>query len=451
MLRKHSIIKKEISHVTEYLIQFSTLLLILIASIVLYHFQHQFQEIKEIMFESKIGTFFFYFTILIVSLKVIILFYFLIQYLKYKQSNSFTDCELPKISIIVPAYNEGRFVFDTLISISESNYPKDKIQLLSIDDGSSDDTWEWMVKAKEKLDSFLMIYKLEYNQGKKNVLHKGFLLAENEIFVTIDSDSLIEKETLRNLVSPFTTDNQCGAVAGNVKIYNSKKTIIPKMLNVSFAYSFGFIRAAQSSMKTVLCTPGALSAYRKEAVMNCLDFWINQTYLNIKTEIGEDRTLTNMIIKQGYNVLFQSNAIVYTIVPETFKTLRKMFTRWERSNVIENIMMSKFIFSKFRKTNKLNARILLLNEWISMSYAIPSLFAMLLMIMVYPRLFFSSIICTITIYSILPAIYYAINYDKRNSIWIFTYNIFYSFTLFWITPYSILTSRRRGWLTRGKN
>jgi hyaluronan synthase len=308
-----------------------------------------------------------------------------------------------------------------------------------------------MVKAKEKLDSFLMIYKLEYNQGKKNVLHKGFLLAENEIFVTIDSDSLIEKETLRNLVSPFTTDNQCGAVAGNVKIYNSKKTIIPKMLNVSFAYSFGFIRAAQSSMKTVLCTPGALSAYRKEAVMNCLDFWINQTYLNIKTEIGEDRTLTNMIIKQGYNVLFQSNAIVYTIVPETFKTLRKMFTRWERSNVIENIMMSKFIFSKFRKTNKLNARILLLNEWISMSYAIPSLFAMLLMIMVYPRLFFSSIICTITIYSILPAIYYAINYDKRNSIWIFTYNIFYSFTLFWITPYSILTSRRRGWLTRGKN
>jgi hyaluronan synthase len=273
-------------------------------------------------------------------------------------------------------------------------------------------------------------------------------LAIGDVFVTIDSDSIIDKDTLRNLVTPFVVDGNCGAVAGHVKIHNNKKAIIPKMLNVSFAFSFGFIRAAQSQMNTVLCTPGALSAYRKEAVMSCLENWINQTFLGVKTDIGEDRAMTNMIMNQGYSILFQSNALVYTNIPETYKTLRRMFTRWERSNVRENIMMSKFAFGKFRTASTLKPRILLFNQWLSVISAYPSLIAMLLIIVSYPRLFFSSTIISVAIFSIIPAVYYGMKYSKRNSIWIFTYNIFYSFSLFWITPYAILTASRRGWLTR---
>jgi hyaluronan synthase len=443
----HTKAKKFLSFV-DYVIQVNTILLIVGAGFVLYEFQHQFQEIREIMFASTFGTVFFGFTIFVVVVKILFLIYLFTHYYKYKPLESVNNNELPTLTIIVPAYNEGRFVFDTLSSIAQSDYPKDKIQLIAIDDGSKDDTWQWMIIAKEQLGDFISIYQQPENQGKRYALYRGFNLATGDVLVTIDSDSIIDKDTLRNLVTPFVVDEKCGAVGGNVKIYNNKKAIIPKMLNVSFAFSFGFIRAAQSQMKTVLCTPGALSSYRKEAVMNCLEDWINQTFLGVKTDIGEDRAMTNMIMKQGYNILFQSNAPVYTNIPEKYKTLRRMFTRWERSNVRENIMMSKFVFRKFRTANTFKPRILLFNQWLTIISAYPSLIVMLLIITSYPRLFLSSTIISVAIFSIIPALYYCLKHSKRDSIWIFTYNIFYSFTLFWITPYAILTASRRGWLTR---
>lgn len=450
MMHKAKVFKKTKKFLSymDYIIQINTFLLIIGAGFVLYEFQHQFQEIREIMFSSAIGSGFFYFTIVAVSFKILFLVFIFFHYNKYKPIETVKDNELPTLTVIVPAYNEGQFVFDTLNSISQSDYPKNKIQLMAIDDGSKDDTWEWMCKSKEKLGDFLTILKQPENLGKRHALHRGFQLATGEVLVTIDSDSLIDKNTLRNLVSPFVVDLNCGAVAGNVKINNLKNAIIPKMLNVSFAFSFGFIRAAQSQMKTVLCTPGALSAYRKEAVMNCLEDWINQTFLGVKTDIGEDRAMTNMIMKQGYHILFQNNAFVHTNIPETYNTLRKMFTRWERSNVRENIMMTKFAFSKFRPINTFKPRILLINQWLGIISAIPSLIVMLLIILSYPRLFFSSTIISVAIFSIIPAMYYFIKYSKKNSLWIFTYNIFYSFALFWITPFAILTARKRGWLTR---
>jgi hyaluronan synthase len=433
----------------DYGILINTLLLIVGSGFILFHFQDQFQEISAIRFNSTLGGLLFYFTMAILAFKLLFFIFLLVHFLRYKPMKSVMDDELPTITLIVPAYNEGSFVFDTLKSIAASNYPKDKIQLIAIDDGSADDTWDWMKKAKAELGDFLSIYQQPENKGKRHALYRGFKLGAGEVFVTIDSDSLIYVNTLRNLVSPFVVDKKCGAVAGNVKIQNAKDAIIPKMLNVSFAFSFGFIRAAQGQMKSVLCTPGALSAYRKAAVMDCLEEWIDQTFLGVKTDIGEDRAMTNMILKQGYNTLFQSNAHVATNIPETYGVLRKMFTRWERSNVRENIMMSKFAFSDFREDNKIKPRILLVNQWLSVISAYPSLIIMLLSLVFYPMLFLSSTIISIAIFSIIPAIYYAVKSSKRNSLWIFTYNIFYFFTLFWITPYAILTASRRGWLTRG--
>lgn len=432
----------------DYVIQINTFLLIVFAGFVLYEFQHQFQEIREIMLSSTIGTMLFALSIFAIVFKIGFLAYLFIQYSRYRPIESVADSGLPTCTIIVPAYNEGRFVFDTLMSIAKSRYPASKLQLIAIDDGSKDDTWKWMQKAKAELGDFLSIYQQPHNMGKRYALYRGFKMASGDVLVTIDSDSLINEDTLRNLVSPFVTNPRCGAVAGNVKIHNLKRAVIPKMLNISFAFSFGFIRAAQSSVKTVLCTPGALSAYRKQAVMNCLEDWINQTFLGVKTDIGEDRAMTNMILKQGYHTLFQSNALVYTNIPETYRNLRRMFTRWERSNVRENIMMSRFAFKKFREGTKLHARVLLFNQWLSIIAAYPALFVMLLTIVAYPRLFLSSTIVSIAIFSIIPALYYGFSHSFRKSPWIFTYNIFYSFFLFWITPYAILTANRRGWLTR---
>ena len=85
------------------------------------------------------------------AFKVSFFIYKAYNYFKYKPIASVSDKELPTITVIVPAYNEGKQVWDTLMSLDNSNYPKEKIQIISIDDGSKDDTWDWMLDAKTKL------------------------------------------------------------------------------------------------------------------------------------------------------------------------------------------------------------------------------------------------------------------------------------------------------------
>lgn len=426
-----------------------TFFLMLGAILSVYTFQSHFQALHLERMESSWGPIAMTTTLILVFLKICFLAYILFLYIRYKPIKSVTDEALPTCTIIVPAYNEGKLVWSTLTSISESNYPSEKMQIIAIDDGSKDDTWYWMKKAKTQLADRLSIYQQPKNKGKRQALHLGFELGKGEIFVTIDSDSIVKKNTLRNLVSPFVTEQKCGAVAGNVKVLNNQKAIIPRMLNVSFVFSFEFIRSAQSVLGSVLCTPGALSAYRKKAVLACLPEWINQTFMGEPSDIGEDRAMTNMILKQGYHVLFQRNASVLTNTPEKYKSLYKMFIRWERSNVRENIMMSKFAFKNFREGTKTGTRVLLLNQWLKVIMAYPLLLLMFWFIITHPILFISSILVSIFVFSSIQVLFYT----KRQkniweSIWAYPYSIFYTFTLFWITPYAIATANRKGWLTR---
>jgi hyaluronan synthase len=410
--------------------------------------QPEFDVIHEQRLQSFWGLGTIMFSVILLTIKMIFFIFLLKKFLDYKAIASVTDSLLPTCTIIVPAYNEGKLVWETLHSIASSDYPSEKLQILAIDDGSKDNTWEWIQRAKSELGNRITIFKQPKNMGKRQALYKGFNLGTGEIFVTIDSDSIIEKDTLRNLVSPFVANEQCGAVAGNVRVLNNQGSIIPKMLNVSFVFSFEFVRSAQSAIGTVLCTPGALSAYRREAVLNCLPDWINQTFMGQPSDIGEDRAMTNMILKQGYDVQFQKNAIVYTNVPENYKTLYNMFTRWERSNVRENIMMSQFAFTNFRNEGKLGARILLLNQWINVITAIPTVVLMVLFLVLQPAFFLSTALVSMLLFSSIQFFFYARKYSFVESFWAYPYSIFYSFCLFWITPYAIFTAHRRGWLTR---
>ncbi|GAA3515076.1 glycosyltransferase family 2 protein [Aquimarina addita] len=384
----------------------------------------------------------------LLAIKVGFLVYILSLYLRYKVIKSVSNEELPLCTVIVPAYNEGELVYKTLKSLVASDYPHEKLQIISIDDGSVDDTWQWMQKAKAELGNRISIYQQPENKGKRHALYRGFNLGMGDVFITVDSDSIVKQDTLRIMASPFVVNEECGAVAGNVRVLNRDKALIPRMLNVSFAFSFEFIRSAQSRLGSVLCTPGALSAYRKEAVFNCREEWISQTFMGQVSKIGEDRAMTNMILKQGYKVFFQRTAFVYTNIPENYRNLNKMFTRWERSNVRENLAMSKFAFGNFRDGAKTGTRILLLNQWLKMIMAYPAVVLMLFFIFTYPVLFLSSTLVSILAFSSMQALFYAKKHSSSEALWAYPYSLFYAFTLFWITPYAIATAGRSGWLTR---
>ncbi len=413
-----------------------------------YVFHNDFEELNAERINSKLGLTFMITAIILFVYKAFFFLYTAYNYFKYKPIKSVSNEELPSCTVIVPAYNEGKQVYDTLMSLAESNYPSEKLELLSIDDGSKDDTWKWMMAAKDVLGDNLKIYQQPHNQGKRHALYRGFNLGAGDVFVTVDSDSIVTEDTLRNLVSPFVKDENCGAVAGNIRVLNNKKELLPKMLDVSFVMSFEFVRSAESNLNSVLCTPGALAAYRRDAVFACLPEWINQTFMGQPSDIGEDRAMTNMILKQGKHVLFQQNAVAYTNVPDKYPGLYKMFIRWGRSNVRENLEMAKYVFTNFRKGNKTGSRLLFISQFLRIVMSYPFVIFMLFFVLTHPLLFLGSTLVSIIILSTFSVAFFAYRYEIKESVWAYTYSILYTFALFWITPYAIATANKRGWLTR---
>lgn len=426
-----------------------SILIVPTAVIFLIFNQTYFEQVKTLLTEIKLIQWMINLSLVYLFYKSIIFLFLIYHYIKYKPIKPVASNKLPSISIIVPAYNEGALVYETINSICKSEYPEDKIEIIAIDDGSKDDTWNWISKAKYDQDLNIETIQFAKNQGKRKALYEGIKRSKGEIIITIDSDSIIDKNTLINLVSPFVDNPKCGAVAGNVKVLNNNsKYIIPKMLNISFTFSFEFIRAAQSNIKKVFCTPGALSAYRKDNLINVLEEWLNQKFLGKISDIGEDRAMTNLILKQGYDVVFQSNAYVYTQTPESYKQLKKMYIRWERSNIRENLMMTQFAFFNYKGSHKLGLQILLIDQIIRIIVSIPFFLFLVYLLIMHPFFILVSSLIGVGIFSGFQSLFYGVKYNWKDSLWAISYGIFYAFSLVWITPYSIATAGKSGWLTR---
>lgn len=371
-------------------------------------------------------------------------------FFRYRPTAACSDKKLPRLTVIVPAFNEGRQVLITLRSLAASDYPAKKLNIIAVDDGSADDTWYWMCAAEQELAGRLTTIQLPKNRGKRQALVAGFARATGDVLVTVDSDSVVETDTLRLLVSPIVQDFRVGAVAGNVRVLNRQEGIIPRMLDVLFVFSFDFIRAGQSKLNSVLCTPGALSAYRRDIVDRVLPEWINQTFLGRPANIGEDRAMTNLILREGYHVNFQQNATVWTNVPTHYKTLCKMFLRWARSNIRETLNMCRFAFRRFRCTPMLGTRINLLLQLLSLTKSQILLVATYAILAAHPSRLGLHTLTIILVTSMPTAMLYFWRCKSSEGLWAFAYGIFWFFGLFWITPYALATPHRSGWLTRQK-
>ena len=232
---------------------------------------------------------------------------------------------LPRVTVIVPAYNEGAMVENALYSAAAADYPADRLEIICIDDGSKDDTWFYIDRAQKRFPDLIKAIRFPQNRGKKEGLYAGFTQGQGEFFVTIDSDSVIAPDTVKQVIAPMLADPQVGAVAGNVKVYNRAQSLLARMLAVRFVLAFDFLRASQSIYGAVTCTPGALSAYRKKALTPILEKWRHQTFMGLPANIGEDRALTNFVMRQGYYITYQRSAMVHTVVPESYQGLCRMY------------------------------------------------------------------------------------------------------------------------------
>lgn len=371
----------------------------------------------------------------------------------YKPAVTLSDEQLPGCTVLVPAYNEGKHVAETLFSLFDSDYPVEKLQIIAINDGSQDDTLFWIRSAEEKSSGRLQVIDLQKNGGKKHALYCGILRAEHDIIVTVDSDSIVTPESLRNMVSAF-QGNDIGAVAGNIRIKNLEGGMIPRMMDVGFMFGFEIIRSAQSILGCVMCTPGALSAYRKSLILPFLDQWLHQRFLGTPATIGEDRAIATMILQHGYRIVFQHNAVAFTCIPDTYVRFCKMLLRWLRSDVRENYLIACHgakVFQPFRLKywGFVFHLIFQILSTVFPIIALPVLFRMCMtmpLTEVWHSLYYSTGIGFIS--ALIPAMIYAVRISPLNAVWALVYSVYNAVLLVWIPIYALFTVRNTRWLTR---
>ena len=363
----------------------------------------------------------------------------------YRPAAAASAEQAPSLTVIIPAYNEGAMVLQSIESVVNAEYPRERLEILVVDDGSRDDTWEHISEAARRFPGRITALRHERNRGKREALALGFARARGEILVSIDSDSVIEPGALLALAGPF-QDERVGAVAGKVLVYNRAHGVIPRMLHVRFILSFDMLRAAESVYRNVYCCPGALTAYRAAAVRRVLEAWKNQSFLGSRCTFGEDRAMTNYLLGAGYDALYQRTAVVHTVVPQAYGKLCRMLLRWDRSYVREEIRFARIVWSR-----PWPSRALALLDRCVTNGAYPiscsSLGVLPVVIAAQPAVA-APILTVMGAMSLFQVLYYLRVERSFDFLYGVLYAYFSSLALFWIFPYAVATVRARGWLTR---
>jgi len=225
---------------------------------------------------------------------------------------------LPGISILVAAYNEEACIASTLTSIAGQGYPG-PLQVIVINDGSTDGTSQ----ALAKLDyPWLQVIDLAKNGGKSKALNVGLQQVRFDLTITVDGDSYLFKNALRNLVGRYLSDPpDTRAVAGAVLVRNSRKNLVTAAQEWDYFHGIAAIKRLQSLYQGTLVAQGAFSIYDTRTLRE-LGGWPHT--------VGEDIVLTWNMLERGHRIGFAENACVFTNAPETWSQLIRQRQRWSR-------------------------------------------------------------------------------------------------------------------------
>jgi len=258
--------------------------------------------------------------------------FFVLTYVsdKKKKRQLFKDSELPKISVLIPAFNEQDSIKDTINSILDSDYPKNKFEVIFINDGSRDQTLE---RAKEIENKNLKIL-TKPNGGKATALNLGIKKAKGEIIFTMDADTNVPKNSMKQMTRYFKDPGVMSVTPG--MLIEKPKTILQRVQHMEYLTGI-FLRKTFSILNAVHITPGAFSAYRKS--------FFDKYGGYEEDNITEDLEIALRIQYKGYKIENSPESQAYTIAPGKFAELLKQRRRWY-TGLIKNMWRYKRLFGK---------------------------------------------------------------------------------------------------------
>jgi biofilm PGA synthesis N-glycosyltransferase PgaC len=250
----------------------------------------------------------------------------------------------PGVSILVAAYNEESGIGATLESIAGLRYDG-RIEALVINDGSTDETALRVKKAIAELavpaNVSIRLLDFEENRGKAAALNSGLASAKYDIICTIDGDSRLRDDSLREIVERMLSDPaDTMAVAGAVLVRNSRETLMTAAQEWDYFLGIAAVKRMQSMYHGTLVAQGAFSVYRREA-LEAVGGWPDT--------VGEDIVLTWSMLERGYRVGYAEDAVVFTDAPATFSQFYRQRKRWARG-LVEALEKHKRLLVKGRLT-----------------------------------------------------------------------------------------------------
>jgi hyaluronan synthase len=269
----------------------------------------------------------------------------------------------------------------------------------------------------------------------------GARLAKGEILVYVDSDSFVARDAFSQIVQDF-RNPEVGAVCGHANVANANKNLLTKMQEVRYYVAFRVVKAAESLFSAVVCCSGCLAAYRRSCVMEILDEWENQAFLGVPATFGDDRSMTNYMLRQN-RVVYNANAVCSTLVPERYVQFFKQQLRWKKSWVRETLIASCFMWKR--------------HPIAAFFFYLGSLFPIISPLVVAKALVLplatTSTISYLYIYgATLMAALYGLYYlgRVRKRLWWYgiCFSFFYMTILVWQTYYALFAVRQNHWGTR---
>lgn len=237
--------------------------------------------------------------------------------------------DVPFISVMVPAHNEGKVIVKTVESLLAFDYPKDRYEIIVINDNSSDNSAELLeaIRAKNPNRQLKIINtdNVTGGKGKSNALNIGFAESRGEYIAIYDADNTPERQALRILVGEITNDAKLGAVIGKFRTRNRNASWLTRFINIE-TLSFQWMAQAGRWALFKLCTIPGTNFIVRRSLLEAIGGW------DVKA-VAEDTEISFRIYMMSYRIKFQSKAVTWEQEPQTLPVWFKQRSRWAKGNI----------------------------------------------------------------------------------------------------------------------
>ena len=346
-----------------------------------------------------------------------------------------------KIAVVIPCFNESPEVLEH--SIRTVLGARGRKQVVVVDDGSTNGVRGYLAELAESYDIDAH-YFLE-NKGKREALHFAVtnLLDDDVAFVvTIDSDTALEPDALIRVVEPLKSP-QVGAATGNVLLSNEEQNLLTRMIGTYYWVGLNIYKQAQSVIRSVVCCSGCLAAYRAPLLRQVIDEFASQRFLGERCTHSEDRHLTNLVLRHGYEVVYVEDAVSWTETPATLRGFLRQQRRWKRGYIRESIYTLSYAW---RNKRLLFLQVLfwdLTAPFLSFGLRI----ALVVTAVRLPWLLITTILPSWIVLMLIRYIFIPLR-AREKLLGLFLYMLFYEVCLYWLNLWALFTVKNKSWLTR---